>query len=68
MLIGFWWGNQKETGYYKDQDIGERIILKWFLEEHNGVNLSGSGYGQMEGSCGHGNELSGSIEGLEILE
>jgi hypothetical protein len=34
-------------------------ILKKPMEGH-GVTWSGSGYGQMEGSCEHGNESSGS--------
>jgi hypothetical protein len=33
-----------------------------------GLDLSGSGLGQVEGLCGHGNEASGSIEFWEILE
>jgi hypothetical protein len=30
---GFWWQNQKEIYLYEDQDVGERIMLKWILEK-----------------------------------
>jgi hypothetical protein len=30
--------------------------MRWY-----GLDLSGSGYGPVEGSCEHGNELSGSM-------
>jgi hypothetical protein len=34
----------------------------------DGLDVSGSRYGSLEGSFEHGNELSGSIECWEILE
>jgi hypothetical protein len=33
-----------------------------------GLDRSGSGYGQVEGSCGHDDEPSGSIKCWEVLE
>jgi predicted deacylase len=36
--------------------------------ERYGVDYSGSGYGLVVGSSGHGNELSGSIRRWKILE
>jgi hypothetical protein len=33
-----------------------------------GLGMSESGYGQVVGSCEHGNEPSGSIKGIEFLE
>jgi hypothetical protein len=32
MLIGYWWGSQKERDDWEDQDIGGWIISKWILE------------------------------------
>jgi hypothetical protein len=34
----------------------------------HGLDLSGSGQGPVAGSCEHGNEPSGSIKCLEIIE
>jgi hypothetical protein len=31
MHSGFWWENQKERDHEEDQDVGERIILKWIF-------------------------------------
>jgi hypothetical protein len=36
--------------------------------ERFGLELSGSGYGPVVGSCRHGNEPSGSIRGGKFLE
>jgi hypothetical protein len=33
-----------------------------------GLDRSGSGYGPVEGSCEHGNELPGSIKCWQVLE
>jgi hypothetical protein len=33
-----------------------------------GLDLSRPGYGPVEGSCEHGNELSGSIKWWEVLQ
>jgi hypothetical protein len=41
MHIGFLWHGQKERDHYEDLDIGERIILKWILEEYDGRALTG---------------------------
>jgi hypothetical protein len=35
--------------------------------ERCGLDASGSGWGMVAGSCEHGNELSGSINGRELL-
>jgi hypothetical protein len=61
MHIGYWWESQKERHNYENLDVGGSIILKWTLE--NGmkwyalVNLALAG-----------NETSGSIKFLEVLE
>jgi hypothetical protein len=36
MHAGFWWESQKERDHQKDQDVGERIILKCILENRMG--------------------------------
>jgi hypothetical protein len=37
MHTGFWWENQKEIDHCEDQSVGgDRIILKWVLEEESG--------------------------------
>jgi hypothetical protein len=33
MLTGFWWEDQMERDYFKDQDVGESIILKLMLSK-----------------------------------
>jgi hypothetical protein len=33
-----------------------------------GLDVSGSGWGQVAGSCEHGNEPSGSIKGEKFLD
>jgi hypothetical protein len=66
MHIGFWWESRKE----RDLNVGERIILRWFLDRMGwyGLDSSYSGWGPLEGSYEHGNKLSGSIKCWEILE
>jgi hypothetical protein len=32
MHIGYWLESQKERDHWEDQNIDERIILRWFLE------------------------------------
>jgi hypothetical protein len=33
----------KERDHLEDLDVAERVILKWILEEQDGVDKSGSG-------------------------
>jgi hypothetical protein len=37
MHIGYWRESQKETDHQANQDLGERIILKWILERYDGM-------------------------------
>jgi hypothetical protein len=58
--IEFWWGNLKEGNHLEDLGICGRIILKFIFMKWNGdlgLDLSGSGYGQVAGTCEYGNEL-----------
>jgi hypothetical protein len=33
---GFWWGNLREGGHLKDQEVNGRIILKWLFDKWGG--------------------------------
>jgi hypothetical protein len=52
MHIGYWWESKKKRDHWEDQDVGGWTIIKWVVE----------------GSCEHGDELSGSIKGWKVLE
>jgi hypothetical protein len=45
MHIGYWWESQKKRHHEEDQDVGESIILKLFLDRMRryGLDQSGSG-------------------------
>jgi hypothetical protein len=32
MHVGFWWESQEKRDYKEDQNLGEKMILKWSLE------------------------------------
>jgi hypothetical protein len=66
-----WGGTQKERDHYEDQDVeGGVDNVKMDLGENGwgDMDWSGSGRGQVEGSCECSNELSGSIKCWEVLE
>ena len=33
MYTGFWWGILKERDYLGDQDVDERVILRWIFRK-----------------------------------
>ena len=71
MHTGFWWGNVMERGHLEGTVIYREIILKWIFrmsDVGHGLNLSGSGYEQVAGSCERGNEPSASIKCKEFLD
>jgi len=52
--VGFWCENLRERDHLEDPGLGERIILKWIFQGvgwGHGLDRSGSGYGQVAGSC-----------------
>jgi hypothetical protein len=54
MHAGFWWGNVRERGHLEGTVVYKEITLKWIFRKSDvghGLDLSGSGYGQVAGSC-----------------
>ena len=71
MCTGFWWGNLKERVHLEYPDVDGRIILRWIFRKWDvgyGLDRSGSGYGQVAGTCECGNEPLGSIKLGEFLD
>jgi len=59
---GSWWFNLKERGPLEDPGLDEGIILRWVIRKSDGVlrlDGSGSGKGQVAGTCEYGDEPSG---------
>jgi len=70
-ICKFWRVNLRERGHLEDQDVDERIILKWIFSKwdgEHGLDRSGSGQGQVAGTFECGNEPSGSKKCCEILD
>jgi hypothetical protein len=61
----------KGKDHSEDLDADGRIILQRILNigcKRCGLDLSGSGYEPVAGSCEYGNEPSGSIKGRGFLD
>jgi hypothetical protein len=41
MHVGYWWESQKVKDHWEDRDVGGWIILRWNLDEYDGMLLSG---------------------------
>jgi len=65
MYTGSWCGNLKERPDLQDLEVDGTIMLNYIFKKSDGrygLDLSGSGYGQVAGSYECGNEPSGSIK------
>jgi len=70
VYTGFWWRNLREIDHLEDPGIDGKIILWWiFWKWDVGYEMvrSGSGQGQVAGTCECGNEQSGSIQAENFL-
>jgi hypothetical protein len=68
---GFWWGNLRERDYLGDPGVDGRIILRCIFRKWVGgigLDRTGSGYGQVAGTCECGNEPPGSIKCGDFLD
>ena len=65
-----WWGNLRERDHLDYPGIDGRIILRWIFKKWDeaGLELYGSGQGQVAGTCKCGNESSVSIKCGEFLD
>jgi hypothetical protein len=66
----FWCGN-REGDQLDDPGLDGRIILKCIFEKcgsRHGLDRSGSGYGQVAGSCQCRNEHRGSVKCEGLLD
>jgi len=68
---GFCWRNLKESDHFENRGVDGCIILNGSsgngMRRH-GLDLSGSGCGQVVANCEYGNEPSGSIKCGEFLD
>jgi hypothetical protein len=65
VVTGLWWGSLKERDHLEDPRIDDRIILKCIFKKWDrghALDWSGSGHGQVAGTCVCGNELPHSIK------
>jgi len=59
VYAGFWWGNLRETDHMEDTGVDGKKSLRWIFrewDEVHGLDRSGSGQGQVAGTCKCGNE------------
>ena len=71
MHTGFQCGTLRKGDHLENPDVNDRLILKWILDkwdEGHELDRSGSGQGQVAGSCECGNEPSGSIKCGEFVD
>ena len=67
---GCWWGSLSERDHWGDQAVDGRIILRCIFRKLDGVVGTGWSWlriGTDGGTCGYGEELSGSINAGNFL-
>ena len=67
---GCWWGSLKERGYWGDQYVDGRIMLRWISRKLKRVVGTGCSWLRIGTGGGHyryGEELSGSINAGNFL-
>jgi len=70
----FWWRNQREGNPLEDPGLDGSKKVRWIFRKGDvgggghGLDCSGSGYGQVAGTCEYGNEPSASIKCWEFLD
>jgi hypothetical protein len=67
----FWWGNLRERDHLQNPGLNGRAILNGSSVSGlwgHGLDRSGSGQGQVAGTCKCSNELSGSIVCREFID
>ena len=65
VCTGFWWGNLRERDHWGDPDVDGRTILRRIFRKWEGIVRTGWIWLRIKrggGTCGYGNELSGSIK------
>jgi len=70
VLTWFWWGDTTRTDHLEESKLDGRYIKTHLqqVEWGNRLDSSGSGKGQVAGSCECGNEPSDSIKYGEFLD
>jgi hypothetical protein len=68
VYTGLWWGKLRERDHFYDPGIDGSLILRWIFRKWDVGIWSGSGWGQVVGTCECGNEPSGSIICGEFLD
>jgi hypothetical protein len=53
VCTGCWWGNLREKGHWGDQDVDERIILRWIFRKLEGVVETGWSWLRIGTGGGH---------------
>jgi hypothetical protein len=71
VYTGFCWRNQRDRDRFQDPGLDGKMIVrcifrKWYVGY--ALDRSGSGQGQVAGTCEWGNELSSSIKCGEFLD
>jgi hypothetical protein len=64
VYTGFWRGNLRETDHMEEPGVDGKMILSWIFRKWDGghgLDRSGSGQGQVAGTCKCGNQPAGNL-------